>query len=132
MAFKKVVLGVSIGLGTLLLAACASQPAGTPAPAAPRPAASAPQAPDSAASEKDTASAMEKRFQDAARSYKVMQKDGKTLYCKREKLIGTTIPKMVCLTESELRTQVENMEEYRQRQRNSGRCTTGVGCGAGG
>jgi hypothetical protein len=130
MTFKKAVLGVSVGLGTLMLAACASQPPG--APATPAPASStAASAPNAAAAEKDTASAMEKRFQDAARSYKVVQKNGKTLYCKREKVIGSTIPTMQCLTESELRTQVENMEEFRQRQRNSGRCTTGVGCGAG-
>jgi hypothetical protein len=131
MAFKKMFLAVSVGMGAALVAACASQPAAKPA-AAPTPPPSAVSTPNSAASEKDTASAMEKRFQDAARSYKVVQKDGKTLYCKREKRIGTTIPTMNCLTESELRTQVEAMEDYRNRARNSSRCTHGSGCGAGG
>jgi hypothetical protein len=133
MTFKKMLLTVSIGMGAALLAACASQPASAPAPApASSPPASATKAPDSAASEADTASAMEKRFQEAARSYKTVQKDGKTMYCKREKLIGTTIPTMNCISEAELRNQVENMEEYRQRARNSSRCTHGAGCGAGG
>jgi hypothetical protein len=128
MAIKNVFLGLSLSVCAALLAACASQPAAAPAPT---PAAQATPAPNSAVTEKDTASAMEKRFQDAARSYKVVQKDGKTLYCKREKQIGTTIPTMNCMTESQLRNQVETMEEYRNRARNSSRCTHGVGCGAG-
>lgn len=129
MAYRKLIVGFSIAVGAALLTACASQPAASPAPPVAAPAAAAP---NSAAAEKDTASAMEKRFQDAARSYKTVQKDGKTLYCKREKRIGTTIPTMNCLTESELRTQVEMTEEYRNRARNSSRCTHGAGCGAGG
>jgi hypothetical protein len=130
MAFKKLVLTLSIGLSAAMLTACASQPQPTTAPAA-KPATPAAGKPSSAATEADTATAMEKRFQDAARSYKVVQKDGKTLYCKREKQIGTTIPTMNCMTESQLRNQVETMEEYRQRARNAARCTHGAGCGAG-
>jgi Skp family chaperone for outer membrane proteins len=124
----------ALALGTCiaLLTACASQPA---APTAP-PAASAPApvgaaAPQSAATEKDTAVTLEKKFQDAAKSYRVVEKDGKTLYCKREKVIGTTIPTNVCLTESQLRNQVEAMEDQRERMRNNGRCTLGAGCGSG-
>lgn len=132
---SKVVLGLVVSVGAALLAACASQPAAQ-APASQTPAASSTAtpstAPSGAAAEKDAATAMEKRFQEAARSYKVIQKDGKTMYCKREKQIGTTIPTMNCMTEAQLRNQVETMEEYRQRARNSGRCTHGAGCGAGG
>jgi hypothetical protein len=137
MAMQKQFVGLSVGMIALWLAACAAQPAPAPAESpAPKaastaPSAANPSAPNSAASEKDTAAAMEKRFQDAARGYKVVQKDGKTLYCKREKLIGTTIPTMNCLTEAQLRHQVETMEEYRNRARNSSRCTHGAGCGAG-
>jgi hypothetical protein len=131
MAFKNLVLTLSIGLGAAMLSACASQPQPATAPAA-KPAPPAASKPSSAVTEADTATAMEKRFQDAARSYKVVQKDGKTLYCKREKQIGTTIPTMNCMTESQLRNQVETMEEYRQRARNAARCTHGAGCGAGG
>jgi hypothetical protein len=128
MAYRKLIVGFSAAVGAALLTACASQPPAAPAQPAATPASTAP---SSAAAEKDTAGALEKRFRDAARSYKTVQKDGKTLYCKREKRIGTTIPTMNCLTESELRTQVEMTEEYRNRARNSSRCTHGAGCGAG-
>ena len=33
------------------------------------------------------------------KGYKVVQRDGQTLYCKREKVIGSTIPTMQCMTE---------------------------------
>jgi len=131
MRIAKVILTLSIGIGAAALAACASQPASDAPAKAPTQAVPASAAPTAAAAESDTASALEKRFQEAARSYKTVQKDGKTLYCKREKVIGTTIPTMNCITEAQLRNEVENMEEYRNRARNSARCTTGVGCGAG-
>jgi hypothetical protein len=114
------------------MAACASQPAATeaPVPAAAAPVATAAAKPGPAAqTENDTAAALEKKFQDAARGYKVVERDGKTLYCKREKVIGSTIPTLQCLTESQLRTQVENMEEMRDRMRSNGKCTLGRGCG---
>lgn len=132
MRIAKLFLTLSIGIGAAALAACASQPA-VDAPKAPvQAAAPASAAPNAAASETNTATLMEKRFQEAARSYKTVQKDGKTMYCKREKNIGSTIPTMNCITEAQLRNQVENMEEYRERARNSSRCTHGSGCGAGG
>jgi hypothetical protein len=135
MTIVKLLQTLSIGIAAAALAACASQPAADAAPAkAPTQAASpasAP-APSAAGTEAETAGALEKRFQEAARSYKTVQKDGKTLYCKREKRMGTTIPTMNCMTEAQLRNQVENMEEYRNRARNSSRCTHGAGCGAGG
>ncbi len=128
MTLTKMFLALTVGMGAALISACASQPGPGAQPAPPPP---TQQAPSSAAAEKDTASAMEKRFQDAARSYKVVERDGKTLYCKREKRIGTTIPTMNCMTEAELRLQVESMEDYRNRARNSARCTHGPGCQAG-
>jgi hypothetical protein len=135
MTVAKVLQTLSIGIGAAALAACASQPAADAAPVkAPTQAAAPASAPaaGAAVTEADTAGALEKRFQDAARSYKTVQKDGKTMYCKREKLIGTTIPTMNCISEAQLRNEVENMEEYRSRARNAAKCTHGVGCGAGG
>jgi hypothetical protein len=121
-----------LALGTCaLLAACVSEPA--PTSAAPKPVTAAAAAPEPAAkTEKDTADAMEKKFQDAARGYKIVERDGKTLYCKREKVMGSTIPTMQCMTEAQLRNQVETMEDARQRMRNNSKCTLGAGCGAGG
>ncbi len=120
---------LALGACVALLTACASTPKASdrpqPVPAAPS-AAAAP-AP-AAATEKDAAGAMEKKFQEAARSYKVVERDGKTLYCKRERVIGSTIPTLQCLTESQLRNQVETMEDARERLRSSSKCTLGRGC----
>jgi hypothetical protein len=136
---------VLVATGVLLVAACASQPASQPAPAAtPAPASkaapaasAAPAAAPAAASpeakpEADAAAALEKKFQEAARSYRAVQKDGKTMYCKKERPVNSTIPRVQCITESQLRLQVEQMEQTRDRLRNSSRCTMGSGCGAGG
>jgi hypothetical protein len=113
MEFRKSVIAAGLAAAISLLGACASEPAPGPARA---PAATP--APAAAAAEADTAAGMEKRFQEAARSYKIVQKDGKTLYCKREKVMGSTIPTLQCITEAQLRIQVENTDEMRQRMRN--------------
>jgi hypothetical protein len=131
MSINKFVPSLALGICVALLSACASQPAATEAPVAkaPAPVAAAAATPAPAAqTESDTAAALEKKFQDAARGYKVVERDGKTLYCKREKVIGSTIPTMQCLTESQLRNQVENMDEMRERMRSSSKCTLGRGC----
>lgn len=130
MLITKYFPALSLGACVALLAACASQPAPSdvPQPAAPPVAAAAPAQDPAVKTEKDTAATLEKKFQDAARGYKVVERDGKTLYCKREKVIGSTIPTMQCLTESQLRNQVETMEDARERMRSSAKCTIGRGC----
>jgi len=148
MALKTFMRTVLLAAGVSLLAACASQPADVPASSAPVSAPdSAPAAPATSAApvaaaaaaaspeakpEADAASLAEKKFQEAARSYRMVQKDGKTMYCKKEKPINSTIPRMQCISESELRLQVEQMDELRDRMRNSSRCVRGPGCSAGG
>lgn len=128
MEFRNIVIALGLAASSTLLAACASGPATPAAPAktaAPAPAAAA-------TAEADTAAGLEKKFQEAARGYKVVQKDGKTMYCKREKLISSTIPTLQCITEAQLRSQVENTDELRQRMRNrAGGCTSN-GCTGGG
>jgi hypothetical protein len=129
MEFRKIVMTLGLAASGALLAACATAPATPAAPAqaaAPGPAAAA-------TAEADTAAGLEKKFQDAARSYKVVQRDGKTLYCKREKVMGSTIPTLQCITEAQLRIQVENTDELRQRMRNrAGGCVQTGGCTGGG
>ena len=128
MQFRNIVITLGLAAVSTLLGACASEPATKAEPAATTP------APTQAAqsTEAETAAGLEKRFQDAARSYKVVQKDGKTMYCKREKLISSTIPTLQCITEAQLRSQVENTDELRQRMRNrAGGCTSN-GCTGGG
>jgi hypothetical protein len=127
MKFRNLILTAGLAASGLL-GACASQPT---TDAHPAPAAAAAPAPTAAAAEADTAAGMEKRFQEAARSYKIVQKDGKTMYCKREKVMGSTIPTLQCISEAQLRIQVENTDELRQRMRNkAGGCMQG--CAGGG
>jgi hypothetical protein len=133
MANRKLLLTLSAGVAAAVLAACAAQPAAqsTPAPAVASASAGAPASaqPASAATEADTASAMEKKFQEVARTYKTVQRDGKTLYCKREKVIGSTIPTMQCYTETQLRNQIEATEELKKRmRRGGGPCVQTGGC----
>jgi hypothetical protein len=131
MVFRNIVISLGLATTTALLGACASDPAPAPAPAAAVPAPVAPSA--AATAEADTAAGLEKKFQEAARSYKVVQKDGKTLYCKRERMIGSTIPTLQCITETQLRNQIENTEELRQRMRRApGGCVQTGGCSGGG
>jgi len=131
MQFRNIVVTLWLAASSALLAACASAPQTPSAPAAaPAP---APAQAAAATAEADTAAGLEKRFQEAARSYKVVQKDGKTLYCKREKVMGSTIPTLQCITEAQLRNQVENTDELRQRMRNrAGGCVQTGGCSGGG
>jgi hypothetical protein len=131
MSTSKIITTVTATLCCVWLAACASSgttasstPAAKPASAAPAPAAPA----QPAQAEAEAASNLEKKFQDAAKSYKVVQKDGKTMYCKREKVIGSTLPTLVCMTEAQLRNQIETTEEQRKNMRNSSKCTLGPGC----
>ena len=112
----------------------ATTPAATPAVTAKENPANKPAAQPSpeAQAEAQAASHLEKKFQEAARSYRQVQKNGQTMYCKKEKPINSTIPRMQCMSESELRLQVEQMDQLRDRMRNSGRCTAGTGCRSGG
>lgn len=138
MTFKNLCVSLALGASTVIIAACATEPAASsaaPASVAATPAAAAVPAAtpsDAAAAETEAATGMEKKFRDAARSYKIVQRDGKTMYCKREKLISSTIPTMQCLTEAQLRLQVENTEELKRRMnRGGGPCVQTGGCGGG-
>lgn len=127
MALKKVILSLSAGICAAMLAACATQPAASDTAVPAKAPATAP-----AAAEAETAISMEKKFQQAARGYKTVQKDGKTLYCKRERQMGTSIPTMQCMTEAQLRNQVESTEELKLRmRRGGGPCVQTGGCTGG-
>jgi hypothetical protein len=137
MSFKKLMVTVLATAGVSLMAACASPPADRPAASAPAPVAAAPKAAPAAASpeavsEAQAATLADKKFQEAARSYRKVEKDGKTMYCKKEKPMGSSVPRLQCVTEAQLRLEVEQMDETSDRLRNSGRCTHGAGCTGGG
>lgn len=85
------------------------------------------------ATETEVAAALDRAVLDATKGWVKLKKDGVLMFCKRKKEIGSNIPLITCLTEAEVRLQVQNMQKYRDdlRQR-SGRCTLGPGCLSGG
>jgi hypothetical protein len=60
-----------------------------------------------------SASLAEEKFQRVARTYKMYQHEGQTVYCKKERVITSTIPHMRCLTEPQLRAEVESQLKWR-------------------
>jgi hypothetical protein len=111
---------------SMVFAGCASAPSPQPTQT---PEAAAPKKPVwSVPTEQETAAALDKKFQEAAKGYVKLKKDGVLLFCKRAKQIGSNLPTIQCITESQLRNQVETMDDYRERRRHAAKCTHGVGC----
>jgi hypothetical protein len=110
----------------LVMAACATTPApqslNSPAPAA------TPAATPEASSD---ANAAERRFQEAAKGYRLVVSNGQNHYCRNEKASGSNIVQQNCVTENELRAAVEDAERYRRAQRASVCKTDDPRCGAG-
>jgi len=128
---KNLFLSVLI-IAALSLAACASShPTQAQPPAADGQA--TPKKPRwSMASEEEVAAALDLEFEKAAKSYVQLKKDGVLMFCKRYRQIGSNIPTIQCITEAQLRTQVENMTKYRDDMRNrSGKCGFKGGCDSG-
>ena len=84
---------VLLAAGVLLIAACASPSVSTPDTAAPA-----------------ATPLLEKKFQIAATHYEKFQHEGQTLYCKR---VGTRSMGYSCLSEPQLRREVESFERWR-------------------
>ena len=56
------------------------------------------------------AAALEKKYLDATKDWVKLKKNDELMFCKRYREIGTSIPKINCITASEVRTQVDNMD----------------------
>ena len=79
-----------------------------------------------AATEKKDAAAIDKLVAEAAAQYNKIEKDGVVYYCKRTRQMGTNISALKCMTESQLRIEVETMVQLRDDMRNKmGKCTLG-------
>ena len=75
---------------------------------------------------------LDHKYLQAAASFVKLKKDDALMFCKRYRVIGSNIASIQCITEGELRTQVDNMTQYRDDMRNKGgKCTHGPGCSAG-
>ena len=130
----------------LVLAACAAQPP-APAPSAPAAAATnaAPPPADakpvpagqkhykwSKATEADVAAALDEKFREAAKAYVQLKRDDQVMFCKKYREIGSSIRTLHCITEAELRKQVEDSDELRDQMRHKmGKCDISSGCSAG-
>jgi hypothetical protein len=81
--------------------------------------------------EEELAAALEKKYLDATKDFVKLKKNDELMFCKRYREIGSSIARINCITTAEVRTQVDNMTQYRDDMRNkSGRCTMGAGTGA--
>jgi len=112
-AHNKLLSGLLVSV--LGLISCASEPAAETAPVA-----------DTRNSEQLEADALDKQFEEAARGLSKVEKDGVLFYCKRTRQIGSNISTLKCMTESQLRVEVETMAKYRDDMRyKMGKCTGG-------
>ena len=83
--------------------------------------------------EAEIASTLEKKYLDAINDFVKLKKNDDVVFCKRYREIGSSIARINCISAAEVRTQVDNMNQYRDDQRNKGgKCTRDVGCGGGG
>jgi hypothetical protein len=78
------------------------------------------------ATEKKDAAAIDKLVAEAAAQLNKVERDGVVYYCKRTRQMGTNISALKCITESQLRVEVETMTQVRDDMRNKmGKCTSG-------
>jgi glycosyltransferase A (GT-A) superfamily protein (DUF2064 family) len=114
------------------LSACASTPPtssdGTPSTAASEP----PPPPGqtrykwSKATEEEVAAQLDRKFMEAAKSYVQLKRNDQLMFCKRYREMGSSIRTLHCITEAELRRQVEDSDDIRDQIRNNvGKCTLG-------
>ncbi len=77
-------------------------------------------------SESEVAAALEKKYLDATTDFVKLKKSDEIMFCKRYREIGSSIARINCLSAAEVRTQVDNMDQYRDDMRNKGgKCTRG-------
>lgn len=78
------------------------------------------------AGEAEATADLDKLVAEAARGLSRVTKDGVEYFCRRERPMGSNISRLKCLTEAQLRVEVETMVKYRDDLRNrSGKCTAG-------
>jgi len=88
----------------------------------------------SRATEADVAAQLDKKFEEASKQFVRLKRNDQLMFCKKYKEMGSTIRTLHCITEAELRKQVEDSDELRANMRNRmGKCTGGqpVACSAG-
>jgi len=106
---------------TSAYAAATSQDSAPPQAAAPTPGGKKPVW--TVPSEAEVAAALEKKYLDATTDFVKLKKNDEIMFCKRYREIGSSIARINCLTSAQVRTQVDNMTQYRDDMRNKmGKC----------
>jgi len=78
------------------------------------------------ATEAEVAAQLDKKFQDAAKYFVRLKRNDQLMFCKSYREMGSTIRTLHCITEAELRKQVEDSDEVRNQIRNRvGKCELG-------
>jgi len=104
MATTHVFRSVLLASGVLLIAACATQPAG---------------------------SLVDRKFEQETRAYQKFEKDGETIYCQKNGSVASRIPTGSCISETQLRLAVENFERSRNAVQRGGPPYVASGPGGG-
>ena len=80
----------------------------------------------------ENAEGLDAALADAARGYTRVKENGVTLFCKRYRQTGSNLTTTNCITEAQLREQLENARKFGEDRRQQGRrCASGPGCQAG-
>jgi hypothetical protein len=115
---------------TVLMCACAAPPPAAPGTKAPADQSAPPPGQTrykwTKATEAEVAAQLDKKFQEAAKSFVQLKRNEQVMFCKRYREMGSSIRTLHCITEAELRKQVEDSDQMRDRIRNNvGKCTLG-------
>ena len=109
---------------TLALVACAAptrpnaEPAAAPAVTLPKAASPTPK-PGAAAVASSSDEAADPRHENVVRQarlqgYKPRQRDGHTIYCRSEAMVGSRLPETICRDEAQLNNELRNTEDTQQ------------------
>ena len=127
MAYKVLVSGLLAGLVALTMGACSARPPAADEATISR---SGGKGHDwKTVTEAEVAAEIDARLVEATKDFVKLRKDGEIVFCKRVREIGSNIPTLKCLTQAQVRTQVEDMDKYREKMRTVGKCPLGPqGC----
>lgn len=118
--------------GVILLAACASHPAGSAAPAAATATPGATAAPGAGRSALAATAHAGKAKKVSFPGYQRVVVKGQALFCKYQSVTGSRIRQRTCLTRSDLQAQENRAQEFLQQSRQySASCTTTLTPGGG-
>jgi hypothetical protein len=126
-AIKASVVSVLAGLAALSVAGCSSRPPAADEASISR---SGGKGHDwKQVTEAELAAEIDPRLIEATKDFVKFRKDGEIVFCKRLKEIGSNLPTLKCLDQSQVRRQVEDMDTYRDKMRGGGKCPHGPqGC----